>query len=188
MSHKQYYQMIQFKILHRILNVKEYLMICNIEPSNICRFCNEPESIHHAFISCPFNYNFLNQCKKWLDNLTKICFPMSDEEFLFLIRNENNDNILDIYNRFIFHARIFMWKRRCLNATPALLDFLKFLYDEIYYELCVYKSKNVNFSQRTLDRWGALVDESNVLNQYLFQFQVICYSFVKQVILFYCLL
>ena len=41
LSYKQYFQMIQFKIIHRLLNVKEYLKKCNLEPEDDCPFCDE---------------------------------------------------------------------------------------------------------------------------------------------------
>ena len=80
--------MIQFKILHRLLNVKEYLKKCNIEPTDKCLFCDETESIEHAFFDCSYNQNFLNKCKQWIDKRLEVSFPMTREDLLFSIKNE----------------------------------------------------------------------------------------------------
>jgi hypothetical protein len=58
MSFKQYYQMLQYKICHRLINVKEYLYKCKLEPDDSCKYCNEQELIEHAFFYCNYNTIF----------------------------------------------------------------------------------------------------------------------------------
>ena len=61
-----------------------------------------------------------------------------------------------------------MWKSREVNAEPCLLNYLNFIYDEIYYEYCVLKSRNtVTAIKKLEERWSILIDISNVLNREL---------------------
>ena len=84
MSFKQYYQMVQYKLIHRILNVNVYLEKCKIENSKLCSICkNNDETIDHVFIECNGRENFIIECKNWLDEKTKINFQISNLEFLF---------------------------------------------------------------------------------------------------------
>ena len=78
--------MIQFKIIHRLLNVKEYLKKCNLEPEDDCPFCDEVESIEHVFLYCSYNDNFFNKCISWIDNIVEVSFQISPEEILFTIK------------------------------------------------------------------------------------------------------
>ena len=74
------------KILHRLLNVKEYLKKCNLEPEDDCPFCDEVESIEHVFLYCSYNDNFFNKCISWIDNIVEVSFQISPEEILFTIK------------------------------------------------------------------------------------------------------
>ena len=105
------------------------------------------------------------KCKKWLDRLTQVNFPLNTEELLFHIRNESSDKTIDLYNRFFFLARVFLWRCRCEKSTPTLINFLVFLYDEILYDMCILQSKSKSFETALNDRWALLVEESNVLNR-----------------------
>jgi hypothetical protein len=81
----------------------------------------------------------------------------------FSIENENNDKIIDLYNRYFFMAKIYLWTSRCEDTKPSLLHFINFLYDEMYYELCIFKSKYKDFTKRITERWSDLIHVSNIL-------------------------
>ena len=112
MSFKQKYRMFHYKILHRLLNVKEYLFKCKIEPSGTCTFCNETETIEHALCYCDFNGTFIQRVITWVDNLTSMSFEINFKDFLLGITNENNDSYIDLYNRIISLCKIFIWEQR----------------------------------------------------------------------------
>ena len=167
MSFNQYYQMVQFKIQHRLLNVKYYLNKCGIESTDSCDFCNEIETIDHVFLHCPFNEYFLNKCKNWLDKMTKTNFPMNECQVLFMIENDGENDILNLYNRVFFFARIFIWTCRSDNSKPNLINFLNFLYNEIFYELCTLRAKGQDAEEVMRGRWSIIVDESGILSREL---------------------
>ena len=50
----------QFEIIHRIVDVNEYLTLLNISQSDLCSFCySSVESIEHLFWNCPIIRRFI---------------------------------------------------------------------------------------------------------------------------------
>ena len=93
---------------------------------------------------------------------------MNECHILFMIENDNEDDIINLYNRFFFFARMFIWKCRREKDKPSLICFLNFLYDEIFYELCVLKARGLDAEKVIFERWNVLVEESDIMNRELF--------------------
>ena len=166
MSFKQRPRLFHYKIFHRLLNVNEYLFKCNLENSDLCPFCPGKESIVHALCDCPFNNNFIQKCTEWLDKLTKTNFAINNTEFIFGIINENYDKHINLYNRFYFLVKFFIWESRKEKRPPSLVEFLKFLYEEVRYEVDYLSSKFSNSQNILQDRWLEILDISDILNRY----------------------
>jgi hypothetical protein len=128
MTYRQHSRMIQFKIIHRILNVKSYLKKCKIIDSNSCETCGQDETISHVFYKCSRNENFILECKQWLDKLTKMNFRVTEMEYLFGILNENADDYINLYNRFFHCLKYYIWTCRTDNCKKTFDNFIIFIY------------------------------------------------------------
>ena len=163
MSFKQYYQMIQYKLIHRILNVNVYLEKCKIKNSKLCDVCKiNEETIDHVFIDCSDRENFIIECKNWLDKITKINFQISNLEFLFGILNEGNDEYIDVYNRYFFVLKMYIWQCRNELSIPSLNCFINFLTNEIVYERECIRLKNKDIAKNLNLRWKDIITALNI--------------------------
>ena len=131
-NHK--FQSLQYKLLHRLTNVNTYLQKCKIVPYSTCNFCFQKDTIEHLFGDCPFNQNLIAKCTEWLDKITEVTFNINYREFLLGILNDNNDEYINLYNRFFTFVKAFIWESRKQRQPPYLHNFLKFLKDEVVLE------------------------------------------------------
>ena len=61
-------------------------------------------------------------------------FEIQDHEYLFSILNDNADKYIDLYNRYLFLVKMFIWECRGTCKPTSLNDFIKFLIKEINFE------------------------------------------------------
>ena len=74
---------LQFKILNRILYMKDILLKLNIVADNICTFCkNAEETITHIFCTCPYSNGIWSNFELWLSN-HNITIKITNENKLF---------------------------------------------------------------------------------------------------------
>ena len=122
-------QYFQFKFIHKILPVNQYLTKLKILDSSLCSFCdNASESLEHLFWSCEFSFKFWNElyANALKDVVPNICFKVI--AFGFLEKDLIN------YNYIIFHAKYFLFWCKCNDKIPSYDQFRKFMKTQLSIE------------------------------------------------------
>jgi hypothetical protein len=114
-------QWLQFRILHRILPVNEYLFKLKLKDSPLCSYCNvENESIEHLFWSCVHTSRLLNEVKLVCER-NNIQFQVNERKTIL------GTNNIPLYNTLLL-IKQFIFQNRFLNGTltfPRLKFFLQ---------------------------------------------------------------
>lgn len=58
----------QYKLIYKFLATKKMLNIWGIDPSPLCRFYQEVESVEHLFWHCPFVALFWTKVQEWISS------------------------------------------------------------------------------------------------------------------------
>ena len=106
----------QYKILNRILYMKNSLLRFNLVTDKICTFCNNSEeTIMHIFCNCPFVNMIWSKFEEWVFNKANIKIKLTNQNKLFgLIGSQNKalNCILIILRKEVFTAK-------CKNQVPS---------------------------------------------------------------------
>ena len=86
----------QYKLIHRILPTKSFLMKIKITRDNICSYCaNDIETVLHLFIDCPVVKKFWESWMKWISQYVKSQIVLCPKSILFGFYNQKNCDIVD---------------------------------------------------------------------------------------------
>ena len=74
----------QYKIIHKLLGVPQYLYYVKKLENAICNFCNDDdEGTVHLFILCKMTKQFWNNIKSWIKQSTDININVSPKYIVF---------------------------------------------------------------------------------------------------------
>ena len=110
----------QFKCIHRILTLNDFLCKIKYIDSSMCTFCHvDPETITHIFWNCPKIKCFWNAALSLIisDNIT-----LCQEIVLF----GDVNNIKSPLNFFILHGKYFIYMSRAKGESPNGKHFVRF--------------------------------------------------------------
>ena len=87
----------QYRILYRIIGVRKYLKLTNIEELSTCRLCtNNEETILHLFYNCIKTKDFWENVSNWMRIKLKLTWFFDEEQVIFgyLSNDRNCDQII----------------------------------------------------------------------------------------------
>lgn len=152
-------QWFQYRILHRILPVKNYLKKIKATDNDDCTFCgNSTETIEHIIVICSNSLAMWNQFSIHIYNTTS-------ERVGFNISNVilGNCPLLDtnmVVNFLILYGKLFIFycsKQNKLSCLSGLLCYLKVKYE---IEKCIsYKSSEMKIFDKRWTVWKNIFQE-----------------------------
>lgn len=124
-------QSFQFKLLHRILPCKKYLMNIRIANSDLCDFCEVTDTLSHFFFYCQKVTVFWAALCNWFSQQTDLRLDqVTCQEFLFGLPKEAACS--KITNVILLNAKFYIYRQKLYHMS--LLDITAFL-KEFRYKL-----------------------------------------------------
>ena len=110
----------QYKILHRILYMKDFLFKLKITHDNCCTFCKkEEESLIHVFCKCEYISRIWLSFERWIEDKTGEHIVLTDQHKLFGFKGSNNSALNCIL--IIIKQEIYAAKFRNILPTFTLI-------------------------------------------------------------------
>ena len=119
-----YLQSFQYKILNRILNMREKLSTWNIIDTNKCYSCNKVDTLEHHLFSCPASRKFWLQLENWIYNNLETYFSFTECEIIFGIPLDKNNIEIKIINYLILLGKWYINKCRSSNTNVYFIELL----------------------------------------------------------------
>ena len=149
-------QMVQYKIINRILAVNRNLKKWKRISNDTCSTCNKMDDTEHYIYSCEPVRAFWNNIQTWWKASFDFNINLSILEILFGIPNENEEHILDIYNLVILYAKYYIYVSKKKEKKLDLYDYLLDLKNEMHLKKTFYTE--CNKIQQFDKKWGELYD------------------------------
>ena len=110
-------QYLQFRYLHRIVGINDFLFRVKIKESPLCTFCNaDNETIEHLFWDCPVTKTFWEEiCSSCLRDELEL-----DEMTVHFGYLENSKSII---NFFLLYAKYFLYSCKQKCSRPNAITF-----------------------------------------------------------------
>ena len=110
----------QYKINNNILVTNSFLAKINKIDSGVCSYCKEqPEKIHHLFLSCPKVKHFWRELREWLNTNVNIDLSLENREILFSYTG-NNELVTNKYAL----AKLFIYQNKFISRTINIQGFI----------------------------------------------------------------
>ena len=107
-------------INNNILVTNSFLAKINKIDSGVCSYCKEqPEKIHHLFLSCLKVKNFWRELREWLNTNVNIDLSLENREILFSYTG-NNELVTYIYAL----AKLFIYQNKFISRTINIQGFI----------------------------------------------------------------
>jgi hypothetical protein len=89
-------QQFYYFLVHRVIPTRKYLFQQQLEgiTSNKCLYCNEIDTIEHAFFECSVVLKLWCKMQQWLRSNGNILLKLSVHNILFLSDGNNTDNMI----------------------------------------------------------------------------------------------
>ena len=97
-------QMLQYKILNRIIATRHKRYIWKTSDDNKCEYCGEIETIEHFFFTCAVSQNFWTYIGNWMGLKIAVTVPLSVVDILFGIVYDKEE-IIHCVNYIILHGK-----------------------------------------------------------------------------------
>jgi hypothetical protein len=135
-------QMVQFKTVHRILATNHNMHKWKVIPDPTCSYCTERDTITHFLYDCNITFNLWQSIMKWWDCTFNMYIPITSHEILFGIPNENEEQIVNLYNYMILHAKYYIYIYKKKGLTLDLYEVLLNTKHELILKQDFYKMNN----------------------------------------------
>ena len=120
----------QYKLIHRIIGVKDHLFKMRIVNENSCSFCKKnAETIEHLFVECDYSQDFWKQFTTYLKEKIQKQIILTKLDILFGV--SKGDSMI---NHMIILGKKHMFYRKRNNLLPSLDDFVSYLKNVIRLE------------------------------------------------------
>ena len=140
----------QFKIVNRIIYMKDALLRFKLVTDNLCTFCNNnKETIMHIFCSCIHTNEIWSRLELWLSR-NNVQIKISNQNKLFGFYGKNNgalNCIMIIVRKEIFAAKC----KQCLPVFDHIMSEIK-----SYYDMEKYIFKTNLKEKKFIKRWSML--------------------------------
>lgn len=113
----------QYKISNKILVTNSFLFKINKIDNELCSYCNEqPEKIHHLFLTCPKVRTFYTDLKAWLSTTVNIEISLDDREILFAYNGKKDlENYIYVLAKYFIYQNKFFTKKVTVQGFTRLL-------------------------------------------------------------------
>ena len=144
----------QYKLLHRILYMKDFLFKLKLTEDNYCTFCkNEEETVTHVFCNCQFITRIWSRFERWIEDKTGEHIVLTDQHKLFGFKGSNNSALNCIL--IIIRQKIYSAKLRNILPSFSLIEVsIKDYYKKEHFIACINNCKVTEF----LNKWSLFHD------------------------------
>jgi hypothetical protein len=149
--------MLQYKIANQILAVNSKLKIWGKSNSNLCKVCQEIETIEHFIYHCPKALALWEAVQKWWKTTFDFSINISVLEIIFGLPNENNDNHILLYNYVILYTKYYIYQNKKKDEQLYLFNLLLLIKKELNLKMIMYSEKNQLHKFNKI--WGELNDQ-----------------------------
>ena len=147
-------QVFQYKIMHRILPVKDNLLKWGLSETNQCFRCGNRETIEHLLFDCPCTQTFLKMLERWLTYTFQRQINLPITTVLFGIPIFDDDTYRYI-NFIIIHTKWYLYTSNLDCQDLFLFTFLSILKHHIYIESYAEK---INPKSSFNNKWSDLLN------------------------------
>ena len=135
-------QSLQFKILHRIVPCKEYLFKRKGVDSPECEYCEQTDNLLHFFMECPRVAGFLNNAKRWTNNVLQYSLEELDCR-QFLLGLDGNDQNSKVKNFLALNIKFYIYRQRLFHKKHLdLFEWIRELKYKLLVENTIAKREN----------------------------------------------
>ena len=141
-------QSFHYKVVNRFLACRANLCRWKKAPSPLCCKCSKIDTVEHHLYNCQTLQPFWNQLFLWLESIYGINMNLSVIDIIFGIDNENNDDILHIFNYTILFAKSFVYNYKIKDKAVRFLEYKASLLTRLEVEkhLSIAPNKLYNFN------------------------------------------
>ena len=150
-------QTFQYKIINRFFPCNYTLSIWYKDVSNICQYCSaDIDTLLHYFVECHDVALFWSGFKRWWKRNNDFCFPLTEIDIIFGIKNENNDVIIDVLNYCIIFGK---WYIYATKKSENKIFFLHFLH-KLKNRLLVLETMHIMNNKLDVftEKWSTIYD------------------------------
>lgn len=146
--------MLQFKILHRIVATNTFLLKCNKKETELCSFCNETrETITHLFFSCNLVRNIWLATKSYFNDEFNLDFPMGERE---IILGCNSERYSPSINSVILMIKYYIYRCKIQNSIPSVECAILYVKEQAKQEINTGKYCSPREKIRISEKWNYL--------------------------------
>ena len=128
----------QYKINNKILVTNSFLAKINKIDSELCTYCKEqPEKIHHLFLTCPKVRLFWQELRTWLHTFVKIDLSLDDRNILFSFSGKNK-----LVNYIYVLAKFYIYQNKFISRNISIQGFINLLKKKMLSEKYISFIKN----------------------------------------------
>ena len=110
----------QYKINNKILVTNSFLANINKIDSELCTYCKEqPEKIHHLFLTCPKVRMFWQELRTWLYTSVKIDLSLKDRNILISFSGKN-----ELVNYIYVLAKFYSYQNKVISRNISIQGFI----------------------------------------------------------------
>ena len=149
-------QSFQYKLMNRYLACKVNLYRWNKALNTFCKDCQEEETIDHLIYTCPRLQHFWDTLFVWLMNIYGVRINLSVLEIMLGIINENDDEVLHVFNFCILFAKCYIYNCKVNNDIYLFQSFKQTLINRLEVEKCIAISNN-NLNS-FIQRWNNVLE------------------------------
>ena len=160
-ARETYLHSFQYKLLNRYLACRSNLFKWNKAPNPLCQDCLIEETIEHLLYHCPILQHFWTSLFDWLEVIFGIRINLTVMEIMFGISDENEDDILFVFNFCILYAKYYIYNCKVNNVVCYFPCFKQTLITRLEVERSIAISNNK--LQEFVKRWNNILDCKKVI-------------------------
>ena len=123
------------KYAHRLIIGNEKLNKFNMKAHDRCELCNvATDTQEHIFFECDYNNNLFKSLIQWLSISLKTNLNIKYDQIVLYIFNDLKNPRIDTYNRMLWFAKFFIYKKQKEKDEICLYTFLRYIKNYINHE------------------------------------------------------
>lgn len=143
-------QSFQYRLIHRIIPTNKWLFEKQLRDNNICKFCNNVDTITHFFITCNKTDQFWTYFYNWWHRTTQFRIINDDiYEECILFGYPGDEPEIEVMNYCILLAKYYIYCKKLNDCNVLdLYEYLVIVKSKLSIEKTICERNN-----RTFEKW-----------------------------------